>query len=137
MKKIYLPIIALFYLFSFSGCEELGLDLRKVELTINGEISDIHTFDTYNIDYAVIWKREDILSYFDINDGAEILNFWVKDLRVLYQACDQIEAESIDLDMYVSQPNAAIAFMAFVANKKLSDLDATVDPREPRDLSIN
>ena len=137
MKKIYLPLIAIFYLFSFSGCEELGLDLRKVELTINGEISDIHTFDTYKIDYAVLWGRADILSYFDISDGAEILNFWVKDFRVLYQACDAIEAESIDLDMYISQPSAAIFGLAFAAGKRLKDLDETVDPRQPRDLNIS
>ena len=39
---------------SLNMCEELGLDLRKLEFTINGEITKIETFDTYDVDYAVL-----------------------------------------------------------------------------------
>jgi hypothetical protein len=136
MKKILLPIVSILYLISFTGCEELGLDFRKLEFVINGSIDNIETFDTRHIDYAVLWNRSDILSVFDISEGAEIQNFWIRDLRVLYQACDVIEAESLDLNLYIQQPNAAIFGLAFASGVDLKNISKTVDPRKPFDLSI-
>ncbi len=136
MKNIFLPVFALFFLFTFVSCEELGFDIRKVELVIEGEVESIELFDTYNVDYAVIWYGADILSYFDISAEAEILNFWVKDLKVYYQPCDVIEAEKLDLEIYVSEPQGAITLLALAKNKDLKNLSASVDPQKPFSLDI-
>ncbi|MCB0669809.1 MAG: hypothetical protein KDC80_28485 [Saprospiraceae bacterium] len=124
-------------LVGFSGCEELGLDIRKVELTINGEIKQFETFDSRKIDYAVLWNRSDILSFFDISDGAEIENFWIKNLEIYYQSCAVNEAEKLDLKMFVSEPVGAITLAAFVAGKNLKDLRKTVDPSKPANLDVS
>ncbi len=136
MKKIYLSLISAICLMSLNTCEELGLDLRKVEFTINGEVTKIKTFDTYKIDYAVLWNRADILSVFDISNEAEIKNFWIKDFNVYYQACDVIEAQSLDLKLFISEPIGGLTGLAFLSGIDLKKLEKTVDPREPFNLNL-
>ncbi len=122
---------------SLNMCEELGLDLRKLEFTINGEITKIETFDTYDVDYAVLWNRADILSVFDISDGAEIKNFWIKDFNVYYQPCDAIEAQSLDLEMFISEPIGGLTALAFFRGIDLKKLEKTVDPQKPFNLNLD
>lgn len=136
MKRIYLYLLSIVCFASLNTCEELGMDLRKLEFTINGEITKIETFDTYNVDYAVLWNRADILSVFDISDGAEIKNFWIKDFKVFYQPCDAIEAQSLDLEMYISEPIGAITGLAFIKGIDLKNLEKTVEPKEPFELDV-
>jgi hypothetical protein len=119
-----------------SSCEEIGLDLRKLEFTIDQKMIQVESFDTRKVDYAVVWDRSDVLDFFDISDDADIKQFWIRNFKVYYVPCAENEATQLDLEIYLSEPGGALTGLAFINGKDLKNIKTKVDPTKPYDINL-